>query len=285
MSRELTGRSAAFVAVLCLGLWQGGGARAEEAAVNLVPHRAVYDFSLSKSQSHSGVLAVFGRMVYELTGSTCEGYTEKLRFVTEMTNSEGEPTIADLQSSTWEEASGQRFRFNSTDVRDGKPAEDIAGDATRVSTLGHIVVELTKPDTKDLTLSERVYFPTQHVIALLNAARKGRATFHADVYDGSERGEKVYHTISTIGALIPHDASHKLGAITNAERLLGLSAWPIRISYFDPKSDREDAGPAYEIRSVFFENGVNGEVVIDYGSFAIKGELTKIDFLESKQCK
>ena len=39
------------------------------------------------------------------------------------------------------------------------------------------------------------------------------------------------------------------------------------------------------IRSVFFENGVNREVIIDYGSFAIKGELTKIDFLESKQCK
>jgi hypothetical protein len=285
MSRELAGRSAAFLAVFCLCWWQGQGARAEGGNVNLVPHRAVYDFSLSKSQTHSGVLAVFGRMVYELTGSTCEGYTEKLRFVTEMTNADGEQTIADLQSSTWEEATGKRFRFNSTDMRDGKPAEDIAGDATRVSMLGHIVVELTKPDAKDLTLPERVYFPTQHVIALLNAARKGHASFHADVYDGSERGEKVYHTISTIGALIPHDASDKLGAITNAERLQGLSAWPIRISYFDPKSDREDAGPAYEIRSVFFENGVNREAVIDYGSFAIKGELTKIDFLESKQCK
>jgi hypothetical protein len=285
MFRELPGRSAAFVALLCLCLWQGDGAWAEEADVILVPHRAVYDFSLSKSQAHSAVLAVYGRMVYELTGSACEGYTEKLRFVTEMTNAEGEPTIADLQSSSWEEASGKRFRFNSTDLRDGKPAEDIAGDATRLSMPGHIIVELTKPDSKDLTLPERVYFPTQHVIALLKAARKGRASFHADVYDGSERGEKVYHTISTIGALIPHDASHTLGAITNAERLHGLSAWPIRISYFDPKSDREDAGPAYEIRSVFFENGVNREVIIDYGSFAIKGELTKIDFLESKQCK
>jgi EipB-like len=285
MSRKRAGSSTAIVAVLWMCLWQGDWARAEEADIILVPHRAVYEFSLSKSQAHSGILAVFGRMVYELTGSTCEGYAEKLRFVTEMTNADGEQTIADLQSSTWEEAGGKRFRFNSTDVRDGKPAEDIAGDATRTSMPGHIVVELTKPDTKDLTLPERVYFPTQHVIALLNAARMGRASFHADVYDGSERGEKVYHTISTIGALIPHDANHKLGSITNAERLRGLSAWPIRISYFDPNSDREDAGPAYEIRSVFFENGVNREAIIDYGSFAIKGELTKIDFLESKKCK
>src|SRR5262249_10280843 len=151
-SRELAWPSTAVLALLCACLWQGDRARAEEADVILVPHRAVYDFSLSKSQAHSGVLAVFGRMVYELTGSTCEGYTEKLRFVTEMTNAEGEPTIADLQSSSWEEASGKRFRFNSTDLRDGKPAEDIAGDATRVSMLGHLIVELTKPDPKQLTL-------------------------------------------------------------------------------------------------------------------------------------
>ena len=285
MSRELARSFTAVVAVLWLCLCQRDGAWAEEADIVLVPHRAVYEFSLSRSQAHSTVLAVFGRMVYELTGSSCEGYTEKLRFVTQMTNTDGDQTITDLQSSTWEEAGGKRFRFNSTDVRDGKPPEDIAGDAMRMSMLGHIVVELTKPDTKDLTLPERVYFPTQHVIALLNAARMGQASFHADVYDGSERGEKIYHTISTIGALIPHDASQKLASITNAERLQGLSAWPIRISYFDPNSDREDAGPAYEIRSVFFENGVNREAIIDYGAFAIKGELTKIDFLESKTCK
>jgi hypothetical protein len=104
----------------------------------------------------------------------------------------------------------------------------------RVSMADHIVVELTKPARKDLTLPARVYFLTQHVIALLAAARMGHVSFAADVYDGSERGEKVYHTISTIGALLPHDANHKLDPIANAERLQGLSAWPIRIADFDP---------------------------------------------------
>src|SRR5262249_56791381 len=87
MSRELAGRSTAFVAVLCACLWQGDRARAEEADVILVPHRAVYDFSLSKSQAHSGGLAGFGRMVYELTRSTCEGYHQQLRLVTANTHS------------------------------------------------------------------------------------------------------------------------------------------------------------------------------------------------------
>src|SRR5215475_7400318 len=108
MSRELGRSSTAIVAMLWLCLWRGHGARAEEADIVLVPHRAVYEFSLSKSQAHSTVLAVFGRMVYELTGSPCEGYTEKLRFVTQMTNTDGEQAIADLQSSTWR---GRRQAF------------------------------------------------------------------------------------------------------------------------------------------------------------------------------
>jgi hypothetical protein len=266
-------------------LWGCDCARAAEQAIVLAPHRAVYDFSLVKTQGHTGVMSVIGRMVYELRGSGCEGYTEKLRFVTQMTNVDGLQTIADQQTSSWEEADGRRFRFNSTDARDGKSIEDIAGDAARVNMLGHIVVELTRPTRKDLTLPARIYFPTQHVIALLTAAKMGRASFDAEVYDGSEQGEKVYHTISTIGGVVHPDASQKLGAIANAERLQGLSAWPIRISYFDPNTDGQDTGPAYEMRSVFFENGVNRELTIDYGAFTIEGELKKIDFLESKKCK
>jgi hypothetical protein len=36
---------------------------------------------------------------------------------------------------------------------------------------------------------------------------------------------------------------------------------------------------------VLFEDGGNGELIMDYGSFAIEGELKKIDFLEAKTCK
>jgi hypothetical protein len=277
-------RSNAVAAVLCGCLWQAGGARAEVASIVLAPHRAVYDFSLSKTRGHTGILSVFGRMVYELTGSVCEGYTEKVRFVTEMTNVDGNQSIADQHTSSWEEADGKRFRFNSRDARDGKSVEDIAGDAMRMNMLGDVVVALTRPAKKDLTLPARVYFPTQHVIALLAAAKLGRGSFDAEVYDGSEQGEKVYRTISTIGRLVPNDGQ-KLSPIANAERLQGMSAWPIRISYFDPNSDAQDTGPAYEIRAVFFENGVNRELTIDYGSYTIEGELKKIDFLESKKCQ
>jgi len=39
------------------------------------------------------------------------------------------------------------------------------------------------------------------VIVLLTAAKLSRASFDAEVYDGSAQGEKVYHTIH-IGGLL-----------------------------------------------------------------------------------
>src|SRR3974390_1291731 len=72
----------------------------------MAPHRAVYDMSLANTRGGSGVTAVSGRMVYELTGSACEGYTQNMRFVTQMTNQGGNAMITDLRSSSWEEGNG-----------------------------------------------------------------------------------------------------------------------------------------------------------------------------------
>ena len=91
-------------------------------------------------------------MVYELTGSTCEGYTEKQRFVTRITNEDGQEITSDDRISDMGGAAGKRFRFNSTEMRDGKSAVDTVGDAVRASTADEIAVVLSKPDKKDLTL-------------------------------------------------------------------------------------------------------------------------------------
>ena len=89
----------------------------------LAPHRAVYEMTLATARGGTGVTAVTGRMVYELTGSACEGYTQNMRFVTQMANQGGTTMITDLRSSSWEEGSGKRFRFNSSQFRDEKPTE------------------------------------------------------------------------------------------------------------------------------------------------------------------
>jgi hypothetical protein len=252
--------------------------------IMMAPHRAVYDMSLATARGGSGVTAVAGRMVYELTGSACEGYTQNMRFVTQMTNQGGNAVITDLRSSSWEEGNGKRFRFNSSQYRDEKATEVTAGDAARANTADDVKVELTKPSKKDLSLSSRVYFPVQHSIALLGAARAGKAMFRADLYDGSEKGEKVYDTVSVIGPPRSGGTGPQLPQIKNAEELDHLSAWPVSIAYFEPGSDKKDAVPVYELSFLFFANGVSRRLFIDYGEFAIQGEIKEIVFLPPSKC-
>lgn len=280
--RRGLGAAAGALALVAAAL--SGPVSAAGGNIVLAPHRAVYEMSLATSRGGSGVTAVTGRMVYELTGSVCEGYTQTMRFVTQMVNQGGNTVLTDLRSSSWEEASGKRFRFNSSQFRDEKATDVTAGDAARANASGDVKVELTKPAKKDLSLSSRVYFPVQHSIALLQAASAGKGMFRADLYDGSEKGEKVYDTVSVVGRLRPSGANRKLPLVKNAQSLDTIAAWPVSIGYFEPKSDMQDAVPVYELSFLFFANGVSRKLYIDYGEFAINGVLKDIVFHAPSKC-
>ena len=279
-------RNATLVVMAVLALWPTYSvAQAAGQGVVLAPHRAVYEMTLAEARGGAGVTQVTGRMVYELTGSACEGYTQNMRFVTSMANQSGSATVSDLRSSSWEDASGKRFRFSSSQFRDDKPTEATAGDATRAPTGSDVKVELTKPAKKDLSLRMGVYFPIQHSIALLEAARSGKAIFRANLFDGSEKGEKVYDTVSFIGRVQPAGGNRRLPAVKDGDRLNKLPAWPVSIGYFEPGTDKKDAVPVYELMFLFFENGVSRQLFIDYGEFAIQGEIKEITFLEPRACE
>jgi hypothetical protein len=251
---------------------------------SLAPHRAVYDIVLDQARGGSGVNDLTGRMVYELTGSLCEGFTQTMRFVTRMTNQEGAVSLNDIRSSSFEDAVGKNFRFSSSQYKDSKLSESTNGDAARSGPLGEVKVELKAPEKKEMQLKPNVFFPIQHSIALLDAAVKGTTIFQADLYDGSEKGEKVYATTSYIGRTRAPGFNKTLGSVKNAERLDGLKSWPVSISYFEPSLEKQDAAPAYELAFLYFENGVSLRLHIDYGEFAIRGNLKEITFLEPGKC-
>ncbi len=250
----------------------------------LAPHRAVYEITLADSKGGSGVSDLAGRMVYELTGSGCQGYTQNMRFVTRMTNQEGTTSVTDMRSSSWEDAVAKAFRFNSSQYTDTKLEETTDGDAARNATGAEVKVELSKPAKKAVKLKGDTFFPVQHSIALLAAARKGDQFFIADLYDGSEKGEKVYATASFIGKPKPAGYNRGLPKAENADKLDGLKSWPISISYYEEGNNSSDAMPSYELAFVYFENGVSRRLFIDYGEFAVRGTLKRVDFLEPAKC-
>ena len=258
-------------------------AQSSKSKVILMPHRAVYDMSLGQTRSGSGVTAVRGRMVYEITGSACDGYTQNMRFVTEMTSNEGQPTLTDLRSSTWEDGAGTQFRFNSTQLRDQKPGEATLGEAKRTAT--SVTVELTKPTKATITLKPAANYPVQHSIALIEAARAGQASLRADLYDGSEKGDKAYDTLARIGKKADATALKQLPALKDAAAAVAGTAWPVSISYYETGKDGQDATPVYELSFLFFDNGISRKLVIDYGDFSIKGEISELTLLDAPKCE
>lgn len=275
-------------AIAAMSYPAGAPVRAETtaSAVAFAPHRAVYEITLLRAVAGSGIAELDGRMVYELSGSACQGYSQKMRFVTRIEEPDGGHQLNDLRTSSWEAGSGEQLRFSLDQFQNDQLAEATEGDADRLGTgRAAVDVKLVKPARKALTLKPGVAFPMQHSRALIAAAMSGERVFGAQLYDGSEQGERVYFTSAVIGdPVIGGKGDGKLPEAV-AKPLAGLRAWPVAISYFDVAKPAGDALPDYELSFLFFENGISSRLMIDYGDFAIKGRLTQLTMLPSGDCE
>lgn len=270
------------VAMLACGMARPAEAFAGKEPVKLTPHRAVYEMTLDEARSASGITGIDGRMVFEFTGSECDGYTLNMRMVTQMTDSQGQTNLTDLRSSTWEEGNGQKFRFQSAQYLNDKLGDVTMGRATRTPPDPAVQVKLSQPSHAELNLSGKVLFPTQHSFALMNAAQEGESLLQAEIYDGSEKGQKVYETTAFIGKPVPPGSEDKIEAPAKEKGLADLVSWPVSIGYFEAKGG--DLTPSYQIDFRLYANGVSRELVIDYGDFSIHGTLSKLDYLKAEAC-
>lgn len=253
--------------------------------IKFAPHRAIYDVTLGRSAPGSGVNEMTGRLVYELRGGGCEDYAQSMRFVTQSSSSDGTQQINDMRTTSLEEIAGRRLAFRSAQYHDDQIGEVTEGKAGRRDA-GDVAIELSKPEAKALSLPASTYFPIQHSIAMLQGAMAGKVRFEADVYDGSEKGDKVSSTVTVIGKGRVADSSMLPASIANADRLKALRYWPISTGYYEKGKalDKKDALPNYEMAAHFFENGVSTKLVMDYGDFSLKGELKELTFLDAPVC-
>lgn len=254
------------------------------AASKLVPHRAIYEMTLEEARSASGITGIDGRMVFEFTGSACDGYSLNMRMVTQMTDSQGQTNLTDLRSSTWEQGDGRKFRFQSAQYLNDKLGDVTMGRAVRATPSETVNVKLSQPSRTELDLSGQIFFPTQHSIALIEKALEGKTLFQAKIYDGSEKGRKVYETTAFIGDKVqPGADAAPLEAAAKEKKLDELPSWPVSIGYFEPTDG--DLTPSYQIDFRLYENGVSRELLIDYGDFSIHGRLTSLEYLKAKECE
>jgi hypothetical protein len=55
------------------------------------------------------------------------------------------------------------------------------------------------------------------------------------------------------------------------------------MSYFDITGDNQDT-PAYQVSFDLFENGVASGLNMDYGSFKMRGDIVRLEFLPAELC-
>ena len=259
-------------------------AEAPLASVRLVPHRAVYEMRLGGIRQGTAITDVTGRMVFEITGSECEGYTQNMRFVMQMANRDGSTTLTDMRSSSWEDAQARRYRFNVSNYKDQELEDSTNGTAVIEDGKDGIKIDLQKPRKAEVKLPGKIAFPVLHSRMLIAAAREGKDSIEADVYDGSDKGEKVYSTTALIGKA-RKGLGTEASSVKNGATLKDVAAWPMTISYYDKGKDKTDALPVYEISFLFLENGVSDNLVIDYGEFSIKGTMSEIELYEPSKCE
>ena len=253
-------------------------------ATRLAPHRAVYDLELGGTRGASTVAAVQGRLVFEFTGSACEGFTQNMRFVMNVSNRDGGATLSDLRSNTWETPDGAKYKFSFNDFQNQEATDTTTGEAARDGAAGGVAVTIAKPAATKLSLNPGTLFPVQHTIHLLATALRGEHMMAADLYDGSDNGQKTFFTNSVIGPLRPAGSGGDIEPIKNADRLAALRSWPVAIAYYDSGSDKAEGIPAHEMSFLLYENGVVRKLGIDYGNLSIKGTLAEIEFYDPAKC-
>ena len=254
-------------------------------ALVLVPHRAIYDLSLQQTRGNSSIAAVRGRILYDFSGSACDGYSLTFRQVSEINSSEGKQSTSDLRSTTWEGADAKRFKFTSQNFVDGNLVNAIDGHADHDGKI--TAIDLHRPEHRTLDFGGGLVFPTEHMVRAIEAARAGKTILSFPIYDGSENGEKVFNTLTVIGKQIPPGARQHDDAAAHESKLADVPRWPVTISYF-AKNNTVDTGeqtPDYAIGFELYDNGISRALTLDYNDFIVSGKLVSLDIKTPKPCK
>jgi len=265
--------------LLLLAIALNGPALAADPAP-FASHRAVYDLTLAKSTGASAPASARGRIAFDFSGSACEGFVTTFRQVTEMQPSEGDSRTSDMRSTTWEDGPAKTLRFKIETLVNGRVSETVDGTAQKADDGEAFSINLRAPKAAKQDLAIAPLFPTEQARHLVAAAKEGKHTYEAKVFDGSDGGMKVYDTLTVIGPQAtgaPDDPALHEGSMA------GMPRWPVVVSYFE--EGKPDGAPNYVLAFDLYENGVSGNLRLDYGDFVLAGKMSKFDLLPEKKCR
>lgn len=281
VGKAIAGSAIAGSAIVCTMI--AGAASGAAAAELLQPHRAIYDLNLVQSEASASMVSAKGRLVFEMSGSSCEGYTVNSRFVTRVVDREGISRVTDLRSATFEQLDPPEFTFlNQTYIDEGLTSV-VKGSATTRDAA--VAVTLAEPKTADITLGHAV-FPTAHTRLIIDAAQAGERVLEAPVFDGGDAADRIYSTTTVIGPPetgMPGTSPDEMAALSGLPTAATLNSRHLTISYFAP-SDVGEPTPDYTLTFDMLDNGVSYNATFDYGAFVLSGRLAELELYPVPAC-
>lgn len=254
--------------------------QAPAAAIDVVPHRAVYSMSLASAKNSSGVVQAHGALSFEW-GDSCDGWTIEQRYKLQLSFSQNTEAEITTNYVTWEAKDGTAYRFNVRKTKNGAPDEQISGWAKLDGPGLGGTAEFTLPRKMTMKLPPGTIFPTQHTLVLLQRAIAGDRMVPRTVFDGATP-EGAAQVSALIGRALPVPGAAP-SSTANIDALLTRPGWYMRMAYFGiDKTDSTE--PDYEIGMDLQDNGVARGIRLDYSDFSIKGTLEKIEKLAKPPC-
>lgn len=251
--------------------------------LDLAPHRALYAISLAATRTGSEITDLKGRMVLEWADA-CDGWTVNQKVRMDLSNLNGPPMRNEFSFSSFESKDGDTLRFSMRSMADGRQYEEFVGSAARDSAGGTVEFEI--PDDAALDLPKEVVFPSEHLLVLVERALAGDRVVSMVVFSGT--GPDSLHDVTAfVGAEIP-GGSRPLVVTDDADSaspfddLAEMRSWPVAMAYFPHAQDELE--PEFEVSYRLLENGVAGNLLLDYGEFSMRAILEKFEFLDQPDC-
>jgi len=273
MTRDIGRAVLATTAVL-------GGLAAAEAA-DLQPHRALYDLALATVRGTSDITSLNGRMALEWADA-CDGWTVNQKVRMNLTSRDGPPVTNEFSFSSFETKDGDSLRFTMRSTADGEPFEEFVGTASRGAAGGEVVFSV--PEGETLALPATTMFPSEHLFLLVESARAGKRWIGEVVFSGTGP-ESLHEVTAFIGAEIAAGSKPIALAGEGDDAMLALAelrSWPVAMAYFPLR--RREAEPEFEVSYRLMENGVATNLLLDYGDFAMRASLYRLEILAPPDC-
>ncbi len=242
----------------------------------ILPHRAIYDLKLSRTEENSNVTQARGYFEFEWADA-CSGWTVLHKTRLKVDYSDGRHLDFGASHKSWEAKDGKTYQFFIKRDYNGSTVEEVRGEAERGEGERRGTARFSLPEERELMLPKGAIFPTQHSLELLEAATEGRLPLWRIMFDGS--GDDGLYGISAalVGGLAPGE---EMGDV--AGKMQEAASWRIQLAFFD-MNDRTGV-PQSEQALRFYSNGVVDELELDYGDFVVKAHLREFTALDASDC-